>query len=110
MGACLFMDAEPSPANFLFCASFCSVMSVLSSRSTSFFSWSCACTQHEAAVNNVQAANNVRTPRGCPSECWFVKQIPLKRVGTVIRQEPTRVFIVLGGSATDNARMAEHVY
>src|SRR5262245_945982 len=103
------MAAEPSPINFLCCASFCSAMSGLRRRSTSFFSWSWACTQHKPAVSNTQTAKDVRTPGGCRNECWFVKQIPLKRLWSCRARKP-RVFVVLVSSPTDNARMAEHVY
>src|SRR5258705_7027283 len=105
----LLTDTEPSPTNFLFCASFCNVMSGLRSRSTSFFSWSWACTQHKAAVKNIQIANDVRTLRGCGNECWFVKQNPISDWRPHVAGIE-RVFIVLAGTAADNGRMDEHVY
>ena len=84
-------------------------MSGLRSRSTSFFSWSWACPQHKAAVNNAQTGNDVRTPRGCRNESWFVKQNPCKGLARSRRRDET-VFIVFAPAVAENARMADHVY
>jgi flavin-binding protein dodecin len=46
---------------------------------------------------------------GCPTEYWFVKQIPLREWRVRFRRDG-RVFIVFAVSAADNPRMAEHVY
>src|SRR5262245_58604524 len=104
------MDAEPSPTNFLFCASFCSAICGLRSRSTRLFSWPGAGTQHKAAINNTQTANHVRTTRGCRNAYSLVKQIPPLLAGVPMGAATRRVVIVLDASAADNACMAEHIY